>query len=317
MANPRLHCPALSVERPRQRPGRWLAAAVLIFGVHVSGAALGMMQWRDPVSAQASLPAAIMIDLAPVAVTPPPPPMAAPRDSQLADEPVAISPESIDLPPLAELRGLPKYPDIAPEMPFPAKAEQKKQKKQKTTEATAERKEKPKADKKKTPTKKADKKKEDQVLAAAKIVAAQAQDRAHQTAGDTVTATRVEVTQSVQQASLPEGSGDAVSRAADPAASALAQASWESLVVAHIAKFKKYPRAAKRRNHEGMPVVAFVVDRAGNIRSIQLARSSGHDSLDEEALATLRRAEPLPPIPPEMAGATISRSVPIRFNLKN
>jgi periplasmic protein TonB len=39
-------------------------------------------------------------------------------------------------------------------------------------------------------------------------------------------------------------------------------------------------------------------------------------ALDDEALALLRRAEPFPPPPPELAGARVDLTVPIRFNLR-
>ena len=45
-------------------------------------------------------------------------------------------------------------------------------------------------------------------------------------------------------------------------------------------------------------------------------RSSGATSLDEEALALLRRAQPFPAPPRELAGDHVDLTVPIRFNLK-
>jgi periplasmic protein TonB len=45
-------------------------------------------------------------------------------------------------------------------------------------------------------------------------------------------------------------------------------------------------------------------------------RSSGASALDDEALALLRRAEPFPPPPPELPGARVDLTVPIRFNLR-
>ena len=48
----------------------------------------------------------------------------------------------------------------------------------------------------------------------------------------------------------------------------------------------------------------------------RVVRSSGASALDDEALALLRRAQPFPPPPPELPGARVDVSVPIRFNLK-
>jgi protein TonB len=38
--------------------------------------------------------------------------------------------------------------------------------------------------------------------------------------------------------------------------------------------------------------------------------------LDAEALALVQRAQPLPPLPPEMEQATIELVVPLRFQLR-
>ena len=54
----------------------------------------------------------------------------------------------------------------------------------------------------------------------------------------------------------------------------------------------------------------------GACSTSRVVRSSGADSLDEEALALLRRAQPFPPPPRELAGDHVDLTVPIRFNLK-
>lgn len=58
------------------------------------------------------------------------------------------------------------------------------------------------------------------------------------------------------------------------------------------------------------------MDRAGHVLAVRLARSSGSASLDEEAQALVRRAEPLPPPPAELPGTTLTLDVPIRFTLQ-
>lgn len=58
------------------------------------------------------------------------------------------------------------------------------------------------------------------------------------------------------------------------------------------------------------------MDRNGRILSAGIARSSGSVLLDEEALAMIRRAEPLPPLPAEVAGTTLTLTVPVTFSLR-
>ena len=61
----------------------------------------------------------------------------------------------------------------------------------------------------------------------------------------------------------------------------------------------------------------FSLDRKGQVLAIRVATSSGSAALDEEAMALVRRAQPFPPPPPELAGCcTVDLTVPIRFNLR-
>jgi protein TonB len=50
--------------------------------------------------------------------------------------------------------------------------------------------------------------------------------------------------------------------------------------------------------------------------STKLLRSSGSAALDNETLELVRRAQPFPPPPRELAGVEISLSVPIKFNIR-
>jgi protein TonB len=50
--------------------------------------------------------------------------------------------------------------------------------------------------------------------------------------------------------------------------------------------------------------------------SQRIVKSSGHADLDQEVLALVRRAQPLPPFPPAMTQSVIHLSVPIRFSLR-
>jgi protein TonB len=91
---------------------------------------------------------------------------------------------------------------------------------------------------------------------------------------------------------------------------------WKSEIVALLERNKRYPHEAHARREHGVVQVAFTLDRTGQLRASRVLRSSGAAVLDEEALALLRRAQPFPPPPAEMAGNTVDLIVPIRFNLK-
>jgi protein TonB len=85
---------------------------------------------------------------------------------------------------------------------------------------------------------------------------------------------------------------------------------------AHLARFKRYPAEAQMRRQEGTPMLRFTMTRDGRVLSFGLASSSGHEALDREALSLLDRAQPLPPLPPEVSQATIELVVPLRFQLR-
>ena len=95
-----------------------------------------------------------------------------------------------------------------------------------------------------------------------------------------------------------------------------AQANWQKSLVAHINRYKRYPTGARARKVEGIVSVEFTLDRSGQILSSRVAHSSGSAVLDEEAVALLRRAAPLPPPPQEVPSQGVSLVLPIRFQMR-
>ena len=91
---------------------------------------------------------------------------------------------------------------------------------------------------------------------------------------------------------------------------------WKTQIVALLERNKRYPETAQSRREQGVAQVFFSLDRQGRVLESRVVRSSGANALDEEALALLRRAQPFPPPPRELAGEHIDLTVPIRFNLK-
>jgi periplasmic protein TonB len=91
---------------------------------------------------------------------------------------------------------------------------------------------------------------------------------------------------------------------------------WETELVAHIEHFKRYPPKARARGDQGLARVAFTVDRDGWVRETHLVQSSGSPELDEEALAMLTRAQPLPRPPNRAPDDELSFVIPVRFNIR-
>ncbi|MGA3304041.1 MAG: TonB family protein [Methylovirgula sp.] len=65
-----------------------------------------------------------------------------------------------------------------------------------------------------------------------------------------------------------------------------------------IMRKQHYPEEARAQHIEGTVVVAFWVDERGDLVHQALYRTSGHPILDDEAVASIRRAAPFPPPPP-------------------
>lgn len=104
---------------------------------------------------------------------------------------------------------------------------------------------------------------------------------------------------------------------ATPAAPSLsAFPGWQSELSNRLQRAKRYPNVARARDEQGAAAVAFTVDRSGHVLSAKLVRSSGSPSLDEEAVAMVRRADPLPPMPADMPGSTATMTVPVTFSLQ-
>jgi TonB family protein len=73
-----------------------------------------------------------------------------------------------------------------------------------------------------------------------------------------------------------------------------------------------YPPLAKKRGLEGQAVVLFELDEAGQLKQVQLVKSSGHVLLDNEALAAVHRVVPFK----HGLGDSICLQLPLNFELK-
>jgi periplasmic protein TonB len=95
-----------------------------------------------------------------------------------------------------------------------------------------------------------------------------------------------------------------------------AKANWESLLVAHLARFKRFPAAAQRRGEQGIVTVRLTIDHAGTVLAMAIVKGSGYADLDTEAQAWMTRAQPLPAFPPEMTAQQTQVVVPLHFILQ-
>jgi periplasmic protein TonB len=97
----------------------------------------------------------------------------------------------------------------------------------------------------------------------------------------------------------------------DPRAISAALMSWQRLMAVQLERHKHYPPQA--HGEQGVATLAFTVDRSGRLLSSRIIRSAGSAILDADALALIKRAQPFPSPPPEIADASLTVRVPIRY----
>lgn len=112
----------------------------------------------------------------------------------------------------------------------------------------------------------------------------------------------------------PEAAAAPPGIAAQPSPDAMRR--WQATLVAHLQRHKRYPSAARRDNEEGVAYLRFTMDRNGSVLVKRLDRASGHTALDQETLALVERAQPLPPPPSDMPGERFEFVVPVQFQLR-
>jgi TonB family protein len=84
-------------------------------------------------------------------------------------------------------------------------------------------------------------------------------------------------------------------------------------VVRHLQQYKRYPTDARSRGEGGLVQLSCTVDRSGHVLNCEVERTSGDPEIDNEAMAIIERAQPLPPFPASMPQAKLNLTVPIRF----
>ncbi len=277
---------AFALHQPGDRTAlRWTGSALAIIAVHAGLIAAGIALYRNHVAPGAA-ENTIMIDMAPVSAAPealaqdvaPGPEMQQAEAPSAPPEPQPQAPaeEQISPTPLMEKAEVQAPPEQKVE-PTPPPPE--------TAKVTPE-KPKPTPEKPK-PVRAEVKKKPNDTKAAPRTTAPQRAENVAPT-----------------------------NMAAMAGAARAATANYKQLVQAHVQRFKQYPSGA-RSGQAGKvtAVVSFTLSRSGQVVAARLASSSGRPALDAEAVATIRRANPFPPFPPEKTEGSTVFTVPLSYNL--
>lgn len=100
-----------------------------------------------------------------------------------------------------------------------------------------------------------------------------------------------------------------------PAMSGADMQLFRTRLLRHIERFRRYPPEAQQAGIEGTTQIHFVMDQSGQVRDIWIEMSSGARVLDDEAVAAILRARPLP-VPPAGWPTSFGVSLPIGYALK-
>lgn len=262
----------------------WAGASLLVLSLHV-GAAMWLLREPDMIAADDTPPAAIMIELAETPEATETEENEISPDEVMSDASAAVEKveEPVDEPVLEQ--------EVVQDEPEPVEEEPREEIVQldKVEVPLPVAKPKPPEPKKEIVKKDEPKKKpvkQREQASAKQAVKAQAQ-----------------VTQSSRNAARQSASG--------LFASSMTPARWQSRLMAHLERRKKYPSGAKSRREEGTVYVRFRIDDSGKVLSATLARSSGWPELDNEVLSLVQRASPVPAPPPDV-NKTIT--APVKFN---
>ena len=90
---------------------------------------------------------------------------------------------------------------------------------------------------------------------------------------------------------------------------------YQRALLVHIEHYRRYPLDERRQRIEGLVTIRFAMDRHGNVLDVWIDRSSGVAALDTEAVATVRRAQPLPMIPARLPDR-LSIVLPVSFSIQ-
>jgi len=86
-------------------------------------------------------------------------------------------------------------------------------------------------------------------------------------------------------------------------------------ILERLNRFKRYPAELRKEKIEGRVVMKFTIEADGRVVAASVARTSGHEELDQAAREMLASASPLPAIPAAMHRAQLTLSVPVEYSL--
>ena len=92
-------------------------------------------------------------------------------------------------------------------------------------------------------------------------------------------------------------------------------ATFSEVLLEHIRIYQRYPDAAAQQSQRGVVQVLFAMNCNGTVIDVRVTTSSGFAMLDQEAVAMVRRAQPLPRIPAQLPDR-LNVLLPVAFSTR-
>ncbi len=283
---------------------RWLSSTLLVTLVYA--APLGWWLWRAPPPAMDSAPAAAMVvELAPLATSPANPTELPPGPESQTNQASRAAPPEPRPEPRLEPKPEPATPP-APPPPTPAEPEAVLPE----AEPQPEQKEPQPEQEKPQPEQRAPQ--PDPTPEPPPTEQAAESPSPEKASSDATASTASAPPDAARQSERAAAPRQGVER---PMADLNQVPSWRDTLLRRLNEAKRYPSRARRLRQEGVGYLRFEMDMEGRVLASGIARSSGYPLLDEETLALLRRAAPLPRPPKALAGQRLEFVVPVEFFL--
>lgn len=132
-----------------------------------------------------------------------------------------------------------------------------------------------------------------------------------ETAQDAAVQRRIEPVAADTGQTAPPGPVPARPAAVDMAA----LAAYGRELAGAVATHQRYPRVALLRQWQGTAVLQLELAADGRLLGVRVLSSSGHDTLDRQALDMVRAAVPLPAMPAALTGRALTVEVPVVFRI--
>jgi protein TonB len=88
------------------------------------------------------------------------------------------------------------------------------------------------------------------------------------------------------------------------------------MVATKLARAKRYPERALRRQTTGDGTIRIKIDASGDVTDFEIVESTSSPILDEELREMVERAAPFPPFPADLGRASLALVVPVSFRLQ-